>query len=480
MNSMTGKNLMTVCVAILMKTGVFAQTNASPQTAKDVKKADTVRIDINKAIEIALSENPSMRIAGRDIEVKKNYKKEQIVPLFPTVSATASYNHTLQKQKMVMGGGGMSDLMSTLSEIAAAMGIPIESGGGGGNEPMEIGTTHSWSTGLNLSLPIIAPATWFNLKLSQLDVEMAMENARSSKIALINEVKKAYYNYLLAKDSYHVLQRNYDNLKLNFEDISRKFELGATSEVEKLRSEVQMKNQMPAIKSAERNIELASMMLKIMIGVNVNEAIAFEGTLADYEEKIRDLPLPNVNSLSLSNNPDLHKLDIAVEQLHTGVKILKSSSSPTLALSGVWQYSAMSNNLEFKNYNWFPYSYIALGVSVPITSWAGTAYKIKSSKLNIKTLEDQKKYLEDNLKISVLNSVNQINHAVEEMESNKSTVLLAEKVYDISKKQYEVGIATWLDMNAAELALTASRLAYNQSVYNYLSAYANLEKILGK
>ena len=100
--------------------------------------------------------------------------------------------------------------------------------------------------------------------------------------------------------------------------------------------------------------------------------------------------------------------------------------------------------------------------------------------MNISTLKDQKKYSEDNFKISVHNSVNQINHAVEEMESNKNTILLAEKVYDISKKMYETGMATWLDMNSAELALVSARLAYNQSVYNYLSAYANLEKVLGK
>jgi outer membrane protein TolC len=451
------------------------------QAQETAKKADTVRIDINKAIEIALSENPTMRIAGRDIEVKKNYKKEQVVTLFPTVSASMSYNNTLQKQKMVMEGGGMGDLMNTLGEIASALGLDFGGGGGGGgSEPMEIGTTNNWSTGINFSLPIIAPAAWFNLKLSQLDVELAMENARSSKISLINEVKKAYYNYLLAKESYLVLQSNYNNLQLNFEDISRKFEQGMASELEKMRSEVQMKNQIPSIKSAERNIELALMMLKIMIGVNVNEAIVFEGMLADFEEKMRNTPLPDINALGLSDNPDMNKLDIAIKQLNTGVKIMKSSSAPTLGLSGVWQYSAMSNNLEFKNYNWFPYSYIAIGLNIPITSWAGTAYKIKSSRLNIRNLEDQKKYLEDNLKISVLNSINQINHAVEELESNKSTMLLAEKVYDISKKQYEVGLATWLDMNSVELSLISSQLAYYQSVYNYLSAYTKLKKILGK
>jgi outer membrane protein TolC len=447
------------------------------------QKTDTIRVNLDKAIEIALSENPTMRIADRDIEVKKNYKKEQIAVLFPTVYGTAGFNHTIQKQKMVFGGGegsgGFGDLFELLGSIAQVLGIPWE-GGGGGNGPMEVGTANNWSAGVNFSLPLIAPATWFNLKLSQLDVEMAMENARSSKIALINEVKKAYFNYLLAKDSYLVLQRNYENLQFSYDDISRKFEHGIASELEKMRAEVQLKSQIPGLQSAERGIELALMLLKVLIGVDITEAISFEGTLINFEEKMKETPLPDVNALNLSNNPDINKLDIAAKQLNTVIKILKASSSPVLALSGAWQYSAMSDDLIFKDYKWFPYSYITLGINIPITSWTGTAYKIKSSKLNIRTLEDQKKYLEDNLKISVINYINQINNAVEVLESNKNNMLLAEKVYTIFQKQYEIGMATWLDMNSAEVALTGARLAYNQSIYNYLTAYANLDKTLGK
>jgi outer membrane protein TolC len=456
-----------------------------PVFANFLNPSDSIRLDLNKAIEIALSENPTMRIADRDIEVKKNYKKEQIIPLFPSVSATAGYNHTLQKQKMVMDmskmTSGITDVLMPIYEALWEHGIvvrPPESDGDGG--PMEVGTSHNWSIGINFSLPLVAPATWFNLKLSQLDVELSLENARSSKISLVYEVKNSYYRYLLAQDAYRVLLSNYENLQLTFENISLKFAQGYASELEKMRAEVQVMNQFPGLKSAERNVELSMMLLKVMIGVDVNEPIVFEGTLKDFEEKIKETPLPNANFLNLSDNPDLNRLDIAEKQLHIGIKILKSSSSPMLALSGVWQYSSMSDNFEFKNYSWFPYSYIAVGLNVPIMSWAGTAYKIKTTKLNLLNLKDQKQYLEDNLKTSVYNSINQISNALEELESSKETVLLAEKVYDISRKQYEVGLTTWLDLNAAELALIASKLSYNQSIYNYLSAYANYEKTIGK
>ena len=415
---------------------------------------DSIRIDLNRAIEIALSENPTMRISGRDIEVKKNYKREQIVALFPDISASGSYNHTIQKQKMAI------DMMGT----------PME---------MEVGTANSWNAGFSASLPVVVPALWYNVKLSQLDVELALENARSSRISLINEVKKAYYNYLLAQNSYEVLLLNYNNVQMNFDNINQKYEQGLASEFDKLRAEVQVKNQIPNIKSAENALELSIMMLKVLIGVDIREPFVFEGRLEDFEAEMLSKPIPSIDNLSLVNNPDLAQLEISLKQLNTAQKLTISSAAPNLALSGGWQIGSMSDNLKFKEYNWFPYSYVAVGLTIPIVSWAGTAYKIKSNKLNIQSLEDQKQYLEETMKLNVRNSINQITTAIEELTSNKETVIQAEKAYSIAQKQYEIGMSTWLDLSSAELALTSSRLAYNQSIYNYLAAYADLEKILG-
>jgi outer membrane protein TolC len=58
-------------------------------------------------------------------------------------------------------------------------------------------------------------------------------------------------------------------------------------------------------------------------------------------------------------------------------------------------------------------------------------------------------------------------------------MMQADRAYNIVKKQFEVGMATWLDLNSAELALTQSRLLYNQSVYNFLTAKAELDSVLG-
>lgn len=420
-----------------------------------VYPADSVKVNLQKAIDIALSESPTMRIADRDVQTKKYYKSEQIAAFFPDVSLSASYQRTLKKQVMTMEMGGQ------------AMNI-------------EVGTANNYVAGLSLSLPLVMPTMWYNMKLTNVEVELALEKARSSKISLISEVKKAFYGVLLAQESYNVLLQNYKNVELTNQNITDKYEQGMASEFDKLRADVQLKNQKPAITAAENGVKLATMMLKVLIGVDINEPMAFEGKLADFEDQVLNEPIPDISSLNLSENTSLKQFDYSLRELELSKKMTITSACPTLVMGGTYQYMAMNNDFKFSEYNWIPYSYIGFSLNVPIVSWAGTSYKIKQSKLAIESLNDQRTTLEKNLWVSITNSLNSLTKASEDLTSNKETMVQAEKAYSIVQKQHELGMATWLDLNSAELAMISSQLAYYQSIYDYISAYAELNEVLGK
>ena len=65
------------------------------------------------------------------------------------------------------------------------------------------------------------------------------------------------------------------------------------------------------------------------------------------------------------------------------------------------------------------------------------------------------------------------------MLSNELTVQQAEKAYNISLTRYNAGAGTILELNTSQLSLTQAQLSYSQSIYDYLSAYAQYEKALG-
>lgn len=417
------------------------------------KAQDSIHVNIAKAVEIALSETPTMRIADRDVQIKQLYKKEQIAALFPDVSISGNYNRTLLKQQMSMDMGGQT------------MNI-------------KVGRDNTYSVGANLSLPLIMPALWSNLKLSNMDIDLAMEAARSSKLELVNQVKQAFYTYLLAKQSYEVLQRSFSNIEASNQLVTNMFNQGLVSEFEKLRSDVALQNQRPSVTAAAKSTRLAEMRLKVLLGMQVDEPVIFDGDLSSYEQEVLNAAIPTEESLQLANNSAVKQLELGIQELEQTKKILIGSSCPTLALAGSFQYSGMGDDgQKFSNY---PYSYVALSLQVPIISWVSTSFKLKSAALNIENMRDQKLDLERNLRIGAQSYLNDMQQAIENLESDKETMRQAQKAYDIAKKQYEVGMNTWLDLNTAELTLVTAQLTYCQDLYSYLTAKANLDATLGK
>ncbi len=433
-----------------------AQASTSSGGANPVSTlaADSVHVNLQKALEIALAESPTIRIANRDIETKKYYRSEQLVGLFPDVSASASYQRTLQKQKMAM------DFMGQATEI-------------------EVGTNNNIVLGANLTMPLVAPALWQSLKLTAMDIDLAIEQARSSKIVLTNNVKKAFYALLVARETHQVLLDNMRNLELTAKNTTDKFNQGLESEFEKLRADVQVQNAKPELNAAKNAMQLSERALKVYMGVDINEPLIFEGDLNQYENEISNFNIPPIESFTVENNSDIRQADMGIAQLERSRKIVLAGSLPTLGLSGSYQYMTQGEDVKFSEFNWFPYSVIGVSLQIPLVSWASTNYKLKQTKNDIMNMNDNKLNLERSIWLSIATQLNNIDKALADFESTSESIRMAQRAYDIARTQYDVGLATFLDLSNSELALIRSQLQYNQSIYDYLVAQSELEHLLG-
>ena len=274
------------------------------------------------------------------------------------------------------------------------------------------------------------------------------------------------------------MANNRSNTQASNELVNKQYQQGLVSSFEKLRSDVSLQNLRPDVTSAAKTANLAYMRLKIILGLDINEPVIFDGHLDDYEAEVLNAKVPTLSDISLEENSSLKQLDMGIQQLQQSKKIIKGSSCPSLALSGSLMYNGMGDTGG--SFNNFPYSVIGLGLSVPIVSWAGTSYKLKQADLNIENMQDQRVDIERNLRLGAQSYLNDMQQAIENLASDKETMLQAEEAYNIAKKQYEVGMNTWLDLNTTELMLTSTRLTYCQSLFNYLTAKASLDALTGK
>ncbi len=432
-----------------------------------VKAQDTLVLDIGKALEIALSENPTVKVADKEIQKKKYAQKGSYASLFPQISFAADYNRTLKKQVMYMDGFDMGS-----TEIPGMEDMPNM------DEGIEVGRDNNWSLGFNASVPLVNAALWKSLSISAVDVEMAIEQARSSKIAMVNQVKKSYYSVLLANDSYRVFKESYDNAMENYLDIKQKFDQGTVAEYDLIRANVTVKNSEPNMLQAENALVLAKWQLKALLGMDLDINIECEGQLTDFKSDLFGDFLST--DTTLADNTDLRQMDLQAKQLDKTLTMQKFDYLPTLSLTGMYQWTAMNNDFKFKNYLWNPYSMIGVSLSIPIFSGGSKFYKIKQTRNSIEQLNLQREDTQRNLQLAIKQYVDNMNTCVKRFDASQKGVEQAERGYMISQKRYDTGAGTLLEMNDSELALTQAKLNFNQAIYDYMVAKADLEKVLGQ
>lgn len=452
---------------------------ASPMCAfsQNVVASDTLALSLDKCIAIALNENPTIKVADMEIKRVDYSKKEIIGQLLPTISFDASYNRTVEKQVTYMNMDafkGLGSMGGTSSEEGSTEESTSTSSSGDG---IKMGLDNSYSYGFSASMPLIAPQLWKSLSLSNTQIMQNVESARKSRLSLISQVKNAYYALLLAEDSYNVILDSYENAKFNHEVYQKKYQVGAASEYDVLRSSVAMKNVEPELAQAEIAIKQARLQLEILMGMDVTIPIKTTTKLADYENTMYDNTLSL--SRSIADNSDLRMLDIQTKTLKDALSVQKMSLLPTLALVANYNWTSSTNGAPFKNIMWNPYSVVGLTLSVPIFQGGQRYSRIKQASIQVQEMKWQRENLERTLNMQVDVAIDNIQMNVKQIATSSESVAQADKAHTIMEKSFEIGAASYLDLRDSELALTRARLAYYQSIYNYLVANSNLELLLG-
>ncbi|MCM1006288.1 MAG: TolC family protein [Prevotella sp.] len=407
-----------------------------------------------ECVHIALDKNPTIRVADMELERMDYSKKETRAALFPTLDFSLNYQRSIELQTIKMNMGGQS-------------------------QAIKMGSDNSWNMGFSLALPVIAPTLWKAMDLSDTQILLTQEKARSSRIDMVKAVNQAYYSLLLSRASKKVLEQNYENAKFNADLYEKKFKVGVASEYDVLRSSVQVKNLEPELQAADIAIKQSELQLKVLMGmdlkVNVNPADSLEA----YQREMYEVPYSQ-SAPSLADNPSMRSMVLNTQLLEQTVDLKKRAFIPTVAATFNLAWSSLSNGNMFKNIDLNPYSTVGVAVSVPIFSGGSRYYGMKQAQVQLAESYLERENLENNLRMQVDLAIDNIDKEVKQIATSAESVRQAEKAHQIMQKSFEIGAGTYLELRDSELAETSARLVYLQAIYNYLVSNSELDALLGR
>ncbi len=335
-------------------------------------------------------------------------------------------------------------------------------------------------------MPLFAPAVYRTLKMNDTQMAAAVEAARASRVDLVAEVRKAFYNILLAEQSLAVLLESQATVQRTVDDTELQYRNGLMSEYDLLTAQVQLSNLKPTIIQTENSIAVAKRLLKMYLSIPETVDIEVEGHL----DALRDAVLEGTDGLStdVSENTDLRALELQEELLFRQLRVANAGRWPTVGLFG--NFTLSGNNMGSFNfqdmsvvqdgYYWQNPLYAGVQLSVPL--FAGLTKMNRSRKLKnqLAQIGEQRDYLRRQIDVQVRSALNDLVTARETMFAQERTVEQARKAYGISDTRYRAGAGTILELNSAQLAQTQAQLNFSQAIYDYLMAKAEYDRIVGR
>ena len=433
-----------------------------------VAQAQCLELSLEKAIEIALSDNPTVKVADMEVERYDYVYKQAVSSLYPQIDASAQYALAIRKQEMSKG--------------------------------LSFGGKNTFNVAGNISLPLFVPSVYEQMKMTETQMEAAVESARASRVDMVAAVRSAYYNILLAEQSLKVLSEAVATTQKVVDDTKVLFENGLASEYDYLSAEVQLSNLKPQVLQAENGVAITKMQLKMYLSLAKDVEIVVSGSLDDF----RDMVLMGEDyNYDLSENTTLKSLDINAKLIDHQIKLIQTTRMPTIAafgqvsligqervdLSGLLggggaaggaQQQAITRASSDQSKFWWQVP-ITVGaqINIPIFSGLKKTNQLREARNQKTQLELQREYAEEGIRLQVNQAINNLLTQRETMLSNAKVVEQATKAHMISEKRYYAGAGTMLELNNAQLVMTQAQLNYSQSIYNYLTAYAEYERVLG-
>ena len=246
-----------------------------------------------------------------------------------------------------------------------------------------------------------------------------------------------------------------------------------------IRAKTTVANAVPNVYNAESSIILALWQLKAVLGVDLDMNLDVAGKLADHaEQMMRDIN--EGEEMSLDHNSTMKQLAIQAEMLAQSIKVQQYANIPSLAVAFNFSLNAMTNDFKFNQYRWTPYSFVALSLNIPIFAGGKRYQQIRQAKNQYEQVQLQVTNTERQLKIAIRQSLASMETNMKSYYAAQDAVAAAQKGYDITEVSYKVGRSTLIELNDAQLALTQSRLAESQAIFNFLTAKAQLEQTLGQ
>lgn len=414
---------------------------------------------ITQCVEYAYKNNLQVKNALLNIKSQEAINKEVTASALPTVTATV---------------GGVNYLELPVSLLPGE----IFGGTAGSFIPVRFGTKFNANASLQLQQLLFDGQVFVALQARRATIALQQKSAEVTEEMIKTNIHKIYYQLVVSKTQITLLDANIERLQKLEHDTRELYKNGFVEKLDLDKIAVQIANLQTEKLKATNAIEIGYIGLKTLLGMPVKDILILTDNISE-EQIITDVA--SNQDYAYTDRKEFQAVSLGKKLNEYNIKRYQLSYLPTIAMSGAFTKNAQRNQFNFfKGGDWFTTSFVGLNISTPIFDGFARKARITKAKIDLQQTENQLQNLRLTIDAEVTQAKMNFATAISTLSYQKKNMQLAESVYAQTKKKYEIGTGSNIEITAAQTDLVTAQTNYIGAMYSAIIARVDYLKATGK
>jgi outer membrane protein len=401
-------------------------------------------LTLDEAIAIAEKNAFSLAIQRATIEKNRQRVNEGAASFGPKINSSLVYTRLDDVQSTTFGGQTFVTQPADSKTLSASVTLPIDLSG---------------------NLNRLVRAYQANEKAARFTLESVYNDLRLN-------VRTAYYRVLNAKDTITVQTQALKDAQENLGQTQKLFNSDQRAKVDVTRAQATVAQAEYNLITAQNSLDLAKNALNYAIArpietpVDVVDVIDLPPVSIDVERSVE---------IAQKSRPEVRSSQSTLDALRLITRATEAGLNPSLSVG-----ASYSRNLDPFNRAKATSGTGSLTLSIPIFDSGATRARVRQARQDEVITRTQLAQTQLGISQDVRSAVSSLNSARARLLNAQTQVTLATEVFRLAQVRRDAGEGTYVEIIDAETDLTRARNGLVSARYDYLTAYAQLQRALGR
>jgi outer membrane protein TolC len=330
---------------------------------------------------------------------------------------------------------------------------------------------------INLSQPLFTGfGLTAQLNISKMDVIVAQQKLDETRLNLVRDILHTFWQTLLAERLLQVAKDSVSSLEVHRENADAYFKQGIVVQNDVLKAEV-------ALSQARQNERKATKQL-VVLRSKLNQLLDrdLQAKINLVEGDMAPSGVPELKELydrAEEHRPEYLSIQTTLRQIDENIKAAKSSYYPHLKAFA--QYYREGSDFFADRNDYTNPEQAAVGVRLDWNLFEGgrTDATVKEFLYRKQSIEERKRDLVQQIRLQVEDAYEQLQVARDNIDTARTALKQAQENERLTTLQYKQQMVIFLEVLNAQVFVTQTQVDYNQALYGYQLAHADLERAIG-